>query len=183
MMQTRNRKRVQLILIGSLFAMPLLLAAILAATGWMPGTRSFGEGIVPQRSVEDVAIQLADGSRLDWHDPDWRWSLVAIPGRQCATECLAKLDLMHRARISLNQNADRVRLIYLGAPATGAAADALMTAWQAGDDINHGFADWKPQVEDGVAAVLVKPDGTALTYYANGFDASGLRKDLAKVTK
>ena len=31
--------------------------------------------------------------------------------------------------------------------------------------------------------VLVKPDGTALTVYRNGFDANGLRKDLAKVTK
>ena len=130
-----------------------------------------------------MLVTLSDGSRLDWHDPDWRWSLVAIPGRHCATHCLGTLDLMHRARISLNQNSNRVRLIYLGTPPTGAQADALMGTWLVGKDPGDGFAEWKPDVEDGVAAVLVKPDGTALTFYPSGFDANGLRKDLAKVTQ
>lgn len=183
MMQSRNRKRLQLISIGGLFVLPVVIAAVLASSGWMPGTRSFGQGIVPQRSVENVVVQLADGSRIDWHDPDWRWSLVAIPGKHCAQACMAQLDLMHRARISLNQNSIRVRLIYLGAPPVGAQAAHVMPTWQVGTDVDHGFADWVPAVEDGVAAVLVKPDGVALTYYANGFDASGLRKDLYKVTK
>jgi cytochrome oxidase Cu insertion factor (SCO1/SenC/PrrC family) len=183
MMQTRNKKRLQLVLIASLFAMPLLFAAILAATGWVPGTRSFGEGIVPQRSVMDVQVDLADGSHLVWRDPEWRWTLVAIPGRNCGTVCIKRLDLMHRARISLNQNSRRVRLLYLGTPPTGTDVDQLMSVWQVGTDVNQGFADWRPDVDDGVAAVLVKPDGVALTFYADGFDPSGLRKDLAKVTK
>lgn len=183
MMQSRSRKRIQLVMIGGLFVVPVVLAVVLASTGWVPGARSFGEGIVPQRSVEDFAIQLADGSRIDWHDPDWRWSLVAIPGKRCAQACMAQLDLMHRARISLNQNSGRVRLLYLGTPPVGTEADQIMLAWQVGSDVNHGFADWIPAVDDGVAAVLVKPDGVALTYYADGFDASGLRKDLYKVTK
>jgi cytochrome oxidase Cu insertion factor (SCO1/SenC/PrrC family) len=183
MMQTRSRKRLQLVMIGSLFAMPLIVAAILAVTGWVPGARSFGEGIVPQRSVSNVQIDLSDGSRLDWQDPDWRWSIVAVPGRTCAKVCMSQLDLMHRARISLNQNSRRVRLLYLGTPPTGTDADELMKAWQVGADVNRGFADWQPDVDDGVAAVLVKPDGVALTFYPDGFNASGLRKDLAKVTK
>ncbi len=183
MMQSRTRKRLQLAMIGALFALPVVLAAVLANTGWVPGARSFGEGIIPQRSVENVVIQLADGSHIDWHDPDWRWSLVAIPGKHCAQACIAQLDLMHRARISLNQNSGRVRLLYLGTPPLGAEAEQVMPAWQVGADIGSGFAGWAPTADDGVAAVLVKPDGIALTYYANGFDASGLRKDLYKVTK
>ena len=96
---------------------------------------------------------------------------------------MAQLDLLHRARVSLNQNSTRVRLLYLGTPPVGAEAEQIMPAWQVGTDIANGFAGWAPAVDDGVAVVLVKPDGIALTYYANGFDASGLRKDLAKVTK
>lgn len=183
MMQSRSRKRIQLVMIAALFALPVLIAAVLASSGWVPGAKSFGQGIVPQRTVENVVIQLGDGSQLDWHDPDWRWSLVAVPGKQCAQACLAQLDLIRRARISLNQNADRVRLIYLGAPPAGAHAEEIMPAWQVGTDVEHGFANWIPAVDDGVSAVLIKPDGTALTYYGNGFDASGLRKDLYKVTK
>lgn len=182
-MQTRNKKRLQLVLLASLFAIPVLLALVLANSGWVPGARSYGQGIVPQRSVEDAVVSLADGSRLDWHDPDWRWSVVAIPGRQCAEQCARQLDLIHRARISLNQNSRRVRLVLLGTPPIGPGADELLKVWQVGSDVENRFAEWKPDVEDGVAVVLVKPDGIALTWYANGFDASGLRKDLAKVTK
>ena len=183
MMQTRNRKRMQLILLASLFVIPMIVAAVLATSGWVPSARSYGKGIVPQRSVEDIAVTLADGSRLEWHDPDRRWSVVAIPGRRCGDPCMRQLDLMHRARISLNQNSQRVRLVYLGTPPSGDRADALMQVWQVGRDADGRFAEWQPDVDDGVAAVLVKPDGIALTWYANGFDASGLRKDLAKVTK
>ena len=182
-MHDRNRKRLQLILIGSLFALPLLVAAILVASGWVPGARSFGVGVVPQQSVENVEIRLEDGSQFDWHDPDWRWSLVALPGRQCGAACVAQLDLMHRARITLNQKSARVRLVYLGTPPKGSEAGQLMQSWQIGNDINNGFAQWKPNVDDGVSAVLVKPDGVAVTVYPDGFDANGLRKDLAKVTK
>ncbi len=183
MMETRNRKRLQLVLIASLFVLPVVAALILAGSGWVPGARSFGVGIVPQRSVEDVVVTLADGTPVDWHDRDRRWSLVAIPGRHCAEACILQVDLMHRAKISLNQNATRLRLIYLGTPPSGERMDELMRPWQQGSDIAQGFASWTPDADDGVSAVLVKPDGVAVTFYPNGFDASGLRKDLAKVTK
>ena len=87
-MQTRNRKRMQLVLIASLFAIPVLLAALLANSGWIPGARSYGQGIVPQRTVGDAVVTLADGSRLDWHDPDWRWSVAVMSvSLLCATNC------------------------------------------------------------------------------------------------
>lgn len=182
-MQPRNRKRLQLILLASLFILPMGVAALLAFSGWVPDAKSYGEGIVPQRVVDDIAVNLADGSRLDWHDPEWRWSVVAIPGRRCAESCKNQLDQIHRARVSLNQKANRVRLLYLGTPPVGQDADALMQAWDIGQDVTRGFAEWTPDVDDGLALVLVKPDAIALTFYANGFNASGVRKDLAKVTK
>jgi cytochrome oxidase Cu insertion factor (SCO1/SenC/PrrC family) len=182
-MQTRNRKRLQLILLASLFILPMGVAALLAFSGWVPDARSYGEGIVPQRVVDGIPVELADGTRLDWHDPEWRWSVVAIPGRNCADACKHQLDQVHRARVSLNQKANRVRLLYLGTPPIGTDAEALMRPWDIGKDLGSGFAEWKPDVDDGLALVLVKPDAIALTFYADGFNASGLRKDLAKVTK
>ncbi len=183
MMQTRNRKRAQLVMLFALFFAPMLVAVVLAFSGWVPGARSFGEGILPQRSVVDVPVELADGSRLEWRDPDWRWSLVALPGKQCGELCLKQLDQVHRARISLNQNSKRVRLVYLGAAPTGGDADVVMPAWTVGRDVEQRFAEWVPTGEDGLSVVMVKPDGTALTFYRDGFEASGMRKDLAKVTK
>jgi hypothetical protein len=149
----------------------------------LTGARSNGEGIVPQRSFDDIAVTLADGAPLAWRDPDWRWTVVAVPGRGCGDACIKQLDRIHRARIALNQKAARVRLVYVGTPPTGEAGATVMQAWQVGTDVAGRLSEWAPDTDDGVAAVLVKPDGTALTVYRNGFDASGLRKDLAKVTK
>ena len=177
-MQTRNRKRAQLILLASLFVIPMLLAAWLVGSGWIPEARSYGQGIVPQRSVEDVKVLLEDGTPLDWHDPEWRWSVVAIPGKQCAARCMEQLDRIHRARISLNQNAKRVRLLYLGAPPVGESASQLL-------QFPQGVSRWR-FAEGSHARMALLSCGQrriALTSYADGFNASGLRKDLAKVTK
>lgn len=182
-MQTRNRKRLQLVLIAALFFVPVIVSALLVASGWVPGARSNGEGIVPQRSFEDIAVTLADGTPLAWRDPDWRWTVVAVPGRRCGEACVVQLDRIHRARVALNQKAARVRLLYVGVPPTGEDGAKVMQAWQVGANTDARLAEWAPDTDDGVAAVLVKPDGTALTVYRSGFDASGLRKDLAKVTK
>ena len=182
-MQPRNRKRLQLILVASCFFVPMLVAGVLVASGWVPGARSHGEGIVPQRSFDGIAVELADGTPLNWKDPDWRWMAVAVPGRTCAEACQRQLDFVHRAHVSLNQNAMRLRLLYVGEPPAGEAAATLMQPWLLGRDVAGRLAEWAPAVDDGLAVVLVKPDGTALTVYRNGFDPSGLRKDLAKVTK
>jgi hypothetical protein len=183
MMHTRNRKRLQLVLLASLFIVPMGGAALLAVSGWVPDARSYGNGIVPQRSVENVVVELDDGGHLEWHDPDWRWSVVALTGRRCGERCLQQLDRIHRVRISLNQNARRVRLLYLGTPPDGNDASEVLTVWQTGRDVDDAFREWAPKGDDGLSVVLVKPDGTALTSYADGFNAAGLRKDLAKVTK
>ena len=182
-MSSRNRKRMQLVLIASFFLVPMLLAGVLTFSGWVPDARSYGQGIVPQRSLAQVELALEDGTHLQWIDPDWRWSVVAISGGHCADACIRQLDMLHRARVSLNQNASRVRLVYVGTPPQGAEAETLMKVWQVGSDTNHALTEWTPKGEDGLAVLLVKPEGSAITWYPNGFDASGLRKDLAKVTK
>ncbi len=182
-MQQRTHKRLQLILIASIFFAPMLVAGVLVSNGWIPGARSHGEGIVPQRTFDGIAVTLADGTPLAWKDPDWRWTLVAVSGRTCGAACQRQLDLVHRARISLNQKSARVRLLFVGTPPAGDTGATLMQPWLIGRDVDARLAEWAPADDDGVAVILVKPDGTALAVYRNGFDASGLRKDLAKVTK
>ena len=136
-----------------------------------------------QKKPATALLILADGTRLEWRDPDWRWSVVALPGKTCGEHCLRQLDQVHRARFSLNQNSRRVRLVYLGVPPTGADAELVMPQWDVARDVEQRFSEWAPRGDDGLSVVLVKPDGTALTVYREGFDAAGLRKDLAKVTK
>ena len=182
-MQLRNRRRLQFLLVVSMFFAPLIIASILAMRGWVPDARSFGEPILPQRSLQGVAIELADGGDFQWRDPDQRWRLVALPGSACAERCIEQLDLIHRAQFLLNKNAHLVQLVYLGTPPIDPAAASVMQAWRVGRDRDDALAEWRAPEADGVAAILVQPDGTPLTLYRNGFNPTGLRKDLAKVAK
>ena len=182
MIDSRNRRRLQLLGVASLFAAPILVGIALVLAGWMPGTKSYGLPILPQRNLAGTPVQLDDGAPFAWRDRDFHWTLVALPGPDCAARCSQALDMIERARITLNQNADKLRLLYLGAP-RDSTARAPMRAWQTGMSQAIALDDLRPHARDSLAAVLVMPDGVALTHYPPGFDPEGLKKDLQKVVR
>ena len=182
-MTSLRRQRLQLLLVALLFAAPVLVGVVLVAFGWMPGTRSYGLPILPQRSVASVPVHLADGRPFAWRDRAFHWTLVALPGPDCSDRCMRALDMMHRARITLNQHSDQLRLLYLGNPPQGGAARMLLQPWSIAQTTSHAFDDLRPGRRDSVAAVLVMPDGVALTHYPAGFDPEGLKKDLHKLIR
>lgn len=182
-MEIRNRRRLQLLGVAALFAAPAIVGIILLLAGWMPGTKSYGLPILPQRDLGQAAVRLADGTPFAWRVKPFRWTLVALPGPDCASRCGRALDMIHRARITLNQNADQLRLLYLGAPPTFGEASEAMRAWQVASAVPPALEDLRPHAPDSLAAVLVMPDGVALTHYPPGFDPEGLKKDLQKVVR
>ncbi|SRR5579885_1540086 len=183
MIDPRNRRRLQLLGVASLFAAPILVGIALVLAGWMPGTKSYGLPILPQRNLAGTPVQLDDGAPYVWRGRDFHWTLVALPGPDCATRCARALDMIERARITLNQNADKLRLLYLSSPPDGTRTSGLMRAWQTGSSQAAPLDDLRPHTRDSLAAVLVMPDGVALTHYPPGFDPDGLKKDLQKVVR
>ncbi|URX63410.1 hypothetical protein KR767_04890 [Luteibacter anthropi] len=172
--------RFKLVLIMLVFLAPIVAAGLLTLSGWQPDGKGNGQPIVPQRSVADVRVDVA-GQPWAWRDSEPRLTLVALPGPSCAARCVATLGLMRNARIVLNRNADRLRLLYLGEPPAGAAG--VMGDYAAGSDAANAFAEFRPTEPDSVAAVLVESNATALAWYPAGFDPNGLRKDLQKVIR
>jgi len=175
--------RIKLLLIVGVFALPILAAIVLTLAGWHPGTRSHGQAILPQRSFTGIDIRLADGKAYAWRDSEPRWTLVALPGSDCMDNCMRLLHLMHNARITLNANADRLRLLFVGQPPQGTHAEAVLRHWQLGTDVDHKLDAFRPLGPDSVSAILVEPNGTALTRYRAGFDPNGLKQDLQKVIR
>lgn len=173
--------RGKLLLIAFVFAAPILAAALLTVTGWQPTAKGNGLPITPQRTLTDVVVTLADGSHYAWRNTEVpQLTLVALPGPGCASRCADTLLKMHNARITLNRNADRLRLLYLGA---SPAAPAPNGDWQSGTDVDGKLNAFRPTEPDTVAAVFVESNATALSYYPAGFDPSGLRKDLQKIVR
>lgn len=180
--EARRRSRRQLILIAAVFLAPLMIAAGVGLTGWMPGTRGNGEPIEPQRSFNEIPLTLADGSRYAWRDPEEpRFTLLALPGASCAARCEEQLAMMRNARITMNQNMQRVRLVYVGERPSN--AEPLPPEWQVARDPGNALSDFGPEGADSLSAILVQSNGTALSLYRDGFNPTGLRKDMKKVVK
>lgn len=180
-MDLRNRRRLQAVLIAAIFVAPVIVAMVLTMSGWRPHGRSYGQAIQPVRELASVPVRLADGRPFAWSDREGVWTLVALPGPDCVEHCLQQLDLAHRAQITLGKHADRLRLLYLGTPPQGSAAQGFAKVWTLADSPSHALDDLRAHARDTVNLVLVSPDGRALTAYVANFDAEGLRLDLKKV--
>ncbi|MBD8899507.1 hypothetical protein [Rhodanobacter sp. DHG33] len=181
-----RKSRMKLLLVASIFAAPLVLAMALTLAGWQPTAKGNGLPVTPQRNFaqEQLPVHMADGGTWAWHDSEPRLTLVALPGPGCAAHCYEVLTAMAKARVMLNRNQSRLRLLYVGTPPADAAQrGGMANYWKLGTDTDGKLAQWRPQQPDSVGALLVESDGTALASYPAGFDASGLAQDLQKVVK
>lgn len=180
-MDLRNRRRLQAGFIVAIFLLPIVVMLGMTLAGWVPHGRSYGARIVPERDLTGMPVSLADGKPFAFGNQEAVWTLVALPGPDCAEHCLRQLDLVHRAQITLGQHADKLRLLYLGTPPTGHAARGFGRVWVLANTPSDALEDLRADARDSVSAVLVTPAGKALTHYAANFDAAGLREDLNKV--
>lgn len=177
----RRSGRLKLVLIMLVFLAPIVAAGVLTLTGWQPDARGHGKPVVPQRDLSAVRVDV-DGQPWAWRDTQPRMTLVVLPGPECARQCLRTLEQVRNARIVLNRNADRLRLLYLG-PRPGGTPPGLLEAYRMSTDTADAFAEFRPSDHDTVALVLVESNATALAWYPAGFDPNGLRVDLQKVIR
>jgi hypothetical protein len=182
-MDLRNRRRLQLLLIVAVFAASMILAVVMMLSGWSPSTRSYGTRIQPERDLAQVPVRLADGKPFAFRSHEAAWTLVALPGPDCAERCLRELDLVHRVQITLDKQADMVRLVYLGAPPQGDAATGFDKVWTLAGTPSQALEDFRAKAPDSVSAVLVTPSGKAMLSYPAGFDPTRLRLDLKKAVQ
>ncbi|QNJ99836.1 hypothetical protein [Dyella telluris] len=177
--------RLKLLLIMLVFAAPILAAMLLTVSGWQPAGKANGQPVSPQRNfaAEQVPVSLTNGDTWAWRASEPQLTLVALAGPDCAKQCLDVLTKIAAARITLNQNASRLRLLYVGKAPVDAAASGMTGYWKLGQDSMGALAPFTPATPDSVSALLVESDGTALSFYPAGFDATGLRKDLQKVIR
>lgn len=181
----QRTSRLKFVLVILVFAAPIIAAALLNLSGWQPSGKAYGEPIVPQHNfaTEQVELRLMNGKNWPWRDTSPRMTLIALGGPDCAAHCIDTLTKMAAARITLNNNMSRLRLLYVGPLPANAAINGMENYWAIGSDPDNRLAAYRPTAPDSVSALLVESDGTALARYPVGFDPSGLRKDLQKVIR
>lgn len=175
-----RRGRLSFLAIVLVFAAPIVAALVLNLSGWRPEkTRNYGALVQPPADVTALPVTLAGGARLDWRDPQWHWTLLALGNGACADACRTRLAELVRLRITLGRNAERLRIVYLG-PALPPADAAALAPLQVGDDAG-GLAAYHPAEAGTLALALVDPNGLLMLRYGAGYDAGRLRGDIVKV--
>ena len=136
-----------------------------------------------QHAQLGLQIVLEDGQSWAWRDTKPRLTLMALAGPDCATSCVQAITHLAEARLMLNQNQSRLRLLYVGQPPASAADSGMRNYWKIGTDVRGSLDHFRPTKPDTVNAILVESNGTALSLYPAGTDAAGVLRDLRKVIK
>jgi len=176
-----TRSRLFLIAIVFVFAAPLVAALLLNLSGWRPATtRNYGVLVDPPVDVSAAPVTIDGGGKLDWSDPQWHWTLVVLASGDCGATCQARIDDVLRMRLTLNRNAERLRVVYLG-PALPAPAVQALAPLVAGRDESNVLATYRPDAAGTTALALVNPNGLLMLRYGADFDVARVRQDLVKV--
>jgi len=176
-----NRNRLFLIAIALMFAAPLVVALLLNLSGWRPATtRNYGVLVEPPVDVGAASVSLDGGGKLDWSDPQWHWTLVVLANGDCGEDCQARIASVLRMRLTLNRNAERLRVLYLG-PALPAPAVTALAPLLAGNDDGNVLAAYRSEAVGTPTLALVNPNGLLMLRYGQDFDVARVRQDLVKV--
>ena len=188
-----RHNRGMLIALFVLFFGGMAIAGLLRFSGWQPeGKKNKGEMLEPYGDLRKYTPTLATGAAYRWNDEPRIWRIVVAPvacdgsRRVECSELLREVDTVWRL---MGKDADRVHVLWVGAPPAGASlprevrvlrADAVLPAML---PRGKGAADVVGATPADDAAWLVDPNGFVVLRYAPGFDPGDLRTDLARLLK
>lgn len=177
----RRRNRVMLLAIVAVFLLPILAAKLLNVAGQRPApSRQHGELLQPPVDLRERVPRLADGGDYAWNPEARTWRILIAPPTDCGQPCVevaGKIDIAWRL---LGRNADRVHVLWLGNDAPAAGLPGILHELR--DDPALRAALPRSGV-DGVPVYVIDPNGFVVLRYPPGFDAGGLRSDMARLLK
>jgi cytochrome oxidase Cu insertion factor (SCO1/SenC/PrrC family) len=192
----QRRSRTQLWLLIGMFFVPLLVAFVLyyGFSGWRPsGSTNKGDLITPARPLEVGVLLDPQDQPLEEDLLKGKWSLIYIGNGKCDAHCREALTHMRQTRLALNDDASRVRRIFL---ATAECCDldylngeheGLITA-RADEESDRAFLATFPTyadvpVESAGRIYIVDPLGNLMMSYAPDAPPKALLEDLKKLLK
>lgn len=184
-----RHNRGMLIALFVLFFGGMLIAGLLRFSGWQPaGKKNKGEMLEPYGDLREYTPTLAAGGAYRWNDEPRIWRVVVAPvacdgsRRIACGELLREIDTVWRL---MGKDADRVHVLWVGAPMTGVTLPREVRVLRADAVLPVTLPSGKRAAvdADGDAAWLVDPNGFVVLRYAPGFDPGELRTDLARLLK
>lgn len=191
----QSRSRTQLWLLIAIFFVPLAFAFVMYyGFDWRPaGTTNKGDLISPPRPLQTGTLLTPQDQPIEESIFEDKWSLVYIGNGQCDARCRDALTLMRQTRLALNDDASRVRRVFL---ATSGCCDleylsteheGLITA-RADEASDRELLATFPRyddvpVENAGRIYIVDPLGNLMMSYAPDAPQKALLEDLKKLLK
>ncbi len=188
--------RLKIVLIAVVFTLPVALSYVLYSIGWRPvSTMNHGELIEPARSIRDVRLQTLDGTEVRFFDLRAKWNLIYFGSAQCLRTCESNLYKMRQVRLAQGKNADRIQHVFIltDPRALDLLGDTLkqyprmQVLTGPPENVKELAGQFALPVGtplDGLERIyVVDPAGKLMMSYPADADATGIRKDLARLLK
>lgn len=190
------RGRRTLILVVSLFLLPVVLATGLYLSGWRPEGKSLqhGELVQPARPVGDAELTGADGAPYRLQSLRGKWAFVYFTPLPCTEICRNNLYKMQQVRLAQGRDAPRVERVMIVAGASTAALREFAQHNPGLITLSGAHATLQSLARELVSSqgtaldvpgrvYLIDPIGNLVLSYAPDADPSGMRKDLARLLR
>lgn len=188
--QQQRAGRRQLLLIASIFFVPLAAATWLYFSGgWRPSVGvQHGELVDPPRPLPALALRQPDRSMAATDLLRGQWFLVHVVAGRCSERCLAVLTDLRQLRLALGEDAARVRRVLLH---DGACCDAAFPAPErdllvlaAEGPEGAAFLRHFPAAADGEPGIyIVDPHGNLVMSYPATGALGGLLQDVERLLR
>ena len=176
--------RAKLVLIGGLFAAPILASYLVYFFGHAKPTANHGELLLPPAQASDAPFRRPEGGEFRFRDLRGRWVLVAQDAGACAEACLQKLIVVRQVRLALGRDASRVERVLLvddgHAPDPGRLA--AFPGMQVAVGAPGGGVDG-PAAGDRAHVYLVDPNGNVIMRWSAADDPKGMLQDLQRLLR
>ena len=189
--QPKSSRRIFFWVLLAFFA-PLLLAFIIYyGTGWHPDRMiNKGDLVSPAIPLPDIALHKPDGSLLDVHWLQRKWTLVYVGDGACDQVCHDALLITRNIRLLLGKDSVRVQRAFLF---TGACCDQSYFSAEQPDLIVARIDDAAGQqllklfprdagdpLQSG-KIYIIDPLGNLMMSYRHGAEAGDILADLKKL--
>jgi cytochrome oxidase Cu insertion factor (SCO1/SenC/PrrC family) len=192
--QTRANRR-KLIIVLSIFALPVVLSMLLYFSGWRPSsTGNYGELIQPAHFIEDANLQSIEGKQVKFSELHGKWTMVYFDTSSCPEECMNRIFFMRQIHHSQGKYLDKIQRVL------------ILTDDKSIDNLKSKLTEYPDMrvltAEKGVLSrlsqdfglltqadveqrniFLLDQQGNLMMRYKASVEPAGVRKDLAQLLK
>jgi hypothetical protein len=192
-MKAKISPRITLVIIASLFLLPLLLAWFMysGAIEYKPSsTQNFGRLVEPAVPMAWEDTVLIPGPYVASSGPDQvfseHWVILYVPQDSCLEACIQEVSALRQIHLASGRHQPRIRIALLiresGSPKLQDTLHSIYSKFHFIGDPSGKLTVALEQAAAGkVGAYLIDPLGNIMMTYESGADPNHLKQDLKRL--